>query len=386
MCETNAKLQELMSQFAYTAQNQLETAKQWKAKNGGKVVGYVGLDIPEEIIHAAGMLPVAIFEKDAPIVKANAHVQNFMCGYIRSVADQALTGDLSFLDCLVIHDSCHVIRMIGDLLRVIDVDLAKIEFLYFPATLKNKRSWDYLLEELNGFAARMEKTAGKKISDQDIRDSIAVYNKNRLLLQKFYRLRRENPGLVTAVEVANVVKSGMLMPKEEHSAMLEELLKLLELKKKDPRPVGIPIIISGSLCEVCDSYIPEILEQAGAVIVDDDLYVGSRYFNTMVSQDKPPVEALAHAYVNRVAPCPTRYDPQNQLGDYLAKMAKDANAKGIVNVIVKYCEAHYYAYFLVHQKLREMGIPEFMIETEHEIASFGQAKTRLQGFLESLGE
>lgn len=383
MNETRREFEQVMRQFEAYAADPLGCARRWKDSTNGKVVGCVGLHVPEEIVAAAGMLPVLLLEKQGPIVEANAHVQNFMCGYIRSFADQALTGDLDFLDSMVILDSCHVIRMIGDLLRHSAPQLSRIDFLYFPVSLQASGALNYLDSELVSFVKRMEEVAGRSISDEDLSEAIRRHNTNRRLFQSLYSLRRENPGIIDAVQVSNIVKSSMCMPKDEHSALLVELLQALESKRSERRRYSVPIVVSGCLCETCDEILAS-LEASGATVVDDDLYVGSRYFGTLIDETIPPLQGLANAYMNKIAPCPTVCNTDRNLGDYLAQMARNANAAGVINVIVKYCEAHFYSYLMLRRRLKDLGIPEYMVEKEHDASAEGQIKTRLQGFLEGL--
>lgn len=375
-------MEKLFNRFEEIAVEPLKYACQWQKDNKGKVVGCMGMYVPEEIIHSAGMLPVIILEKEGPIQEAQAHIQNVMCGYIRSAVDQSVTGEFDFMDCLVVHDACHVIRMMIDVIKR-NSNIKRIEPLFFPVTIKKAQSWSYLLKEMYSFIARIEEISGQKISEENLKNSIQLYNKHRQLLKEVYRLRREKRGILSAVQVSNIVKSSMLMPKEEHNALLEELIQKLE-KAEVKTSNKTPLVVSGSLCETCDSYVLEAIEEAGGVIVDDDLYIGSRYFITEVPEDCPPIQALALAYVNMVQPCPTRHNPDNNWGDYLTKMVNETGAKGVVTVMVKFCEAHGYGYLTTRRRLKENNVREFLLETEHEINSVGQVKTRMQGFIESI--
>lgn len=384
--DDRSRFAELMRPFQEAARDPLETVRRWKAATGGRAVGCVGLHVPEEVISAAGMLPVLLLEKQGPILHADSHVQNNMCGYIRSLADQALSGELRGLDSLVILDSCHVIRMIGDSLRHSAADqVARIDFLFFPVSLERTEAPAYLLKELASFATRMEAVAGKAITPQDLAEAIRRHNVNRRQLQRLYQLRRQTPGLIGALEVATIVKASMCLPKGDHSALLAPLLEELERQSagSPSASAGTPVIVSGSLCESCDEILAE-LEASGATIVDDDLFVGSRYFATLVGEEAPGLEALADAYINKVTPCPTVHRRGKDLGAYLGDMAQQANAQGVVTVVVKYCEPHYYGYLMQRRKLRERAIPQYMVEKEREAASQGQIKTRLQAFLEGI--
>ncbi len=378
-------MKEILDRFAGIAGDPFSFARQWKEEGKGKVVGCNGLYVPEEIIHAAGMLPVVILEKEGPITKAQAHIQNVMCGYIRSFVDQGVAGDLDFMDCVVAHDCCHVLRMMLDILERNAPGMKRIEPIFFPVPIKKPHSWTFILKELQSLISRMEDVSGNKITDESLKASIDIFDKHRQLLKQLYQIRREKPGVLSAVQVSNIVKASMLMDKEEHNALLEQLIGKLG-PVAVPKTNKVPLILSGSLCETCDEYVLKAVEEAGGEIVDDDLYVGSRYFATEVGETIPPIEALAYAYVNMVPPCPTRHDERNSWGEYVMGVAKNAGAKGIVSVMVKYCEAHGYGYLMVHRKLRENNIPEYLVETEHEVVAPAQVKTRLQGFIESIND
>ena len=51
-----------------------EAARKWKERTGGKVIGHLLPDVPEEIIHAAGALPVAIEGASVPVSHSQAHI------------------------------------------------------------------------------------------------------------------------------------------------------------------------------------------------------------------------------------------------------------------------------------------------------------------------
>ena len=63
---------------------------------------------------------------------------------------------------------------------------------------------------------------------------------------------------------------------------------------------------------------------------------------------------------------------------------KRAQAKGIITVMAKYCEPHAIYYPHVMHRLKDKGIPELMLETEHGKFPRGQFRTRLEAFLEMI--
>ena len=376
------RLRTLLDEFGRIADHPDETALAWKEKTGGKVVGVGGLDIPEPLVHAAGMLPVVLLGNEEEVTLANAHVEMHQCGYIRSLVDLALKDRLSFCDELLFHDCCHIVRMLVDAMHTYKEGIPKAKFAYFSPLLEYETAQRYTFSEMRKLRDTLQEVSGTEITDGKLSDSIRLFNGIRKQLLKLYDIRREKPGLLKAWDVSQVVAAGMVMPREDYAPKLNELIGLLE---QAPAPAcdGIPVVVHGSLCERCGRNVLDEIEACGGVVVDDDLYVGSKYFNTLYDEELPPMEALLDAYLHRVSPCPTRYEERDP-GDYLAGLVGKAGAKGIIMVVVKFCEAHDYLYFTAHRRFEKLGIPEMLVETVHEGAAEGQLKTRLQGFFEKL--
>ncbi|MBN1847071.1 MAG: 2-hydroxyacyl-CoA dehydratase [Deltaproteobacteria bacterium] len=358
-----------------------ERLEEWKKETGKKIIGCWGLYVPEEMIHALDILPVILFNGREPITLGAQHWQSYMCGPVRGVTDLACKGKLDFLDGMVIHDCCHEIRGSVDIIKLNAHNIKYIKPIWFPKILKQKQTKQRLLEELKKLKGSLEDFWGKEITVDALHRSIEIYNENSDLMAELYEMRRRHPGIMKAGQMQHIILAGMQMPKEEHNQLLKDLLSEIRTDSfsEDER---VKIILSGSLCGEMPEEILDIIEDVGGCVVDDDLYVGSRYFLTRVSDGNDPLEALADRYIDMVPPCPTTQDPSNDLGQYLVNMVEKSRAGGIINIITKFCEAHCHIYPWVRYACRDAGIPELLIETEHEVTSFDPIKTRIQAFVE----
>ena len=378
------KFDKLIDQFTKLAEKPHKTAKEWSEKTGKKVVAVAGLDVPEVVIEAAGMLPLVLLEDSSkPISLANSHVQTHMCGYMRSMIEQVLDGSLDYVEALVMKDCCHEIRMLGDLIHYIS-DRVKTYFIYFPPTQHETLTHDYMVNAINKYIAYIENLSGKKISEEDLKKAIHTNNENRKAMVELYDIRMNYPGIIGGVACSKIVQASMCMPKEEHTKLVKELIdELKEMAKEFTPSKKTKLIVSGSLCESCKDYVLDAVESCGGVIVYDDLYVGSRYFNTLYKEELSPMEAMIDVYVNPVSPCATKYEKRS-IGDYQLELLEKTGAAGIVDVIVQNCEAHYYGYFMAHRKLTKAGKRDIESFVDMENTQVGQVKTRLQSFIESL--
>jgi len=72
---------------------EMPTAKKWR-KNGGKILGHFQVYFPEEIVHAAGLLPVKICGAQSEGMESEAHFGSYLCSIIKTSLDIALTKSI----------------------------------------------------------------------------------------------------------------------------------------------------------------------------------------------------------------------------------------------------------------------------------------------------
>jgi benzoyl-CoA reductase subunit C len=374
--------EEIIAGFVEMTSFPQESLGRWKDRTKKKVIGCFPMDIPEEIIHAAGMLPVVMWENDEPITLGGAHLSPYNCGIFRSVVDEGAKGKLGFLDGFVSYETCLQARHVQYILQKTGMS-GYFQRIFLPGRVTGRAGKQFMIENLERLKKSLEDFGKVDISRERLVQSILIYNENRGLLRRLYQLRKKNPGLLKAREISAIVQSSMLMPKEEHSPLLARLLQ--DLETGAPEPEKRPgIILSGSLCAAPRNFLLDLIEEAGMVIIDDDLYVGSRYFMNDAKTDGDPLEALTDRFLQRVPPSPTRVDSEMNWGDYLVQMVRDNKAAGVISLILKYCPPHLAYYPDMERKMAAAGIHSLMLEMEHEVASLEQVKTRLEAFRETL--
>jgi benzoyl-CoA reductase subunit C len=378
----NGKLEEILEKFMSISEDPYAWLGKWKEKNKKQIIACFPMHFPEELVHAAGLLPVIVQRSDERITLSHNCFQAFYCDFSRSTLDLILRGVLDFADGIMLPDTCYVNRGLSHMIQVERPDLFEFDVRMLPM-LEAKRPIykDWLFQELERLKGRLEEFTGHNISDESLKNSIRIYNENRALLRRLYDLRTSKPGLINSKEVLSIVVASMLMPKEEHTELLKRLLP--ELEKREPvAKNGVNVVLSGAMCEAVSVDILDFMESLGVVVVDDDLYVGSRYFAVDCDEALPPMESLIDRYFNRNIPCPTKYNPDKEYADYLIDRVRRANAQGVIIVLVLHCEPHWYAYPTLKNRLDSAGTPHFYIETEQESLSLARIRTRLEAFLE----
>jgi benzoyl-CoA reductase subunit C len=356
--------------------NRHVNALRWKS-SGRKIFGYFCSYAPEEIIHAAGIIPVRVMGGSDAITLADVHLPSYVCSFSRSCYDLGLKDVYNYLDGVVFPYTCDTMVSLYNIWRK-DIKTPYVGFVD-PLCAKRETSRKYFREEIARFRSSLEKFLGREISEDCLEKSIEIYNKNRKLLKKIYELRKNSIPPISGVEALTIVRSSMLAPKEEHSRLLENLLTKISEKENVPEP-GLRILVSGSV--IYDSEILKMIEDAGGLIVTDDLCTGTRYFWDMVNPKASPLVAIADRYYERI-PCPCNYPPEKRL-EHIMNLVKDFKVEAVIFVLQKFCDPHLFDYPFMEDRLKEFEIPTLLIETEHVNSPIGPLKTRIEAFFETI--
>jgi benzoyl-CoA reductase subunit C len=366
-----------IDQFQKLYKDRALIAEKWKQEKG-KAFGYLYSHVPEELLHAAGILPVQLLEAVGAIVKAHRHFPSFICYQVRGNLELVLSGNYDYLDGIVMAHSCDPLRKLFGVMK----NNRKKEFYYFlPMPLKGgEDTWRYYREELALFRNALEKYTGRRIKDEEIRSSMAIYNKNRSMVRELYRLRKVGPPAISGSDILDVLKTGLVVPREVHNDLLEGLLQALSRENRKGSDRKRRIFVS--LISLNDRPLMEIIEELGGEVVLDDLAMGARYHWEPVSENGDPLEALSRRYVGLI-PFAGRY-PMETRAKTLVELCKDYQVAGAIIKTERYCDPYLYELPLMEERFKESGIPVLSLDVEDIVAEAGRVRTRVQAFLETL--
>lgn len=372
-------IKELLNRFYAVVADPYSQARKRK-EQGQKVIGWLPTDVPEELIHAAGAFPVGILGTNDNIHLADAHLQIWACSLMRGCLEQGLKGTLDFLDGIIIPHTCDTTRMLVGIWRH-TLTTPYIDNYLLPRQVDRPSARTYLEGELARLKGNLEKCTGKVVTDENLRESINIYNANRSALRRLYEYHSINTGVISSRALYTVIKAAMFMDKAEHTALVEELLKALTAVEpgKDDR---LRLAISGGFWEPPE--ILDMIEELGAVVVTDDLLTGARYLGPDVDSQGDLLAALAFRQLNRI-PFGGYDSTTRERRAFLVDTAKRAKVQGMVFLHLKFCEPENYDYNDMREAMSQAGIPYIRLETEYGGASFGQMRTRLQAFIEMMG-
>lgn len=370
-----------LDKFKNWADNRHDYARAWKEKKGSKVLGYFCTYVPEEIVYAAGILPVRILGSHEPQDVTEPYLFGMFCPFCRDCLAQGLKGRYNYVNGIASAHTCiHINQTFESWSSHIPVE--RSFFISMPSMIQSPRSRPYLTSQLGLFQKAVEEWTGKSISNEALDYGIDLCNKNRRLMWQVYELRKAPNPPITGLEALNMVVSSQMVDKEEHNKALEELLQELPQRKLD-RSTEARLMILGS--EDDDREFLAMVESVGATIVVDDHCTGTRYFwNEVVRNGTDRLAAIADRYIDRT-PCPNRDFPGRVRFPRIQQMVKDYGVQGAIIVQQKFCDPHEADIPQLIRYLKVNDLPTLFLEFDVTVP-VGQFKTRVEAFLETIGQ
>jgi benzoyl-CoA reductase subunit C len=357
---------------------EMPTAKMWR-ENGGKTLGHFQVYFPEEIAHAAGMLPLKMCGASVESRIADSRFGSYLCSILKTSLEQVLSGRVE-LDMFVTLPICDAARNLGSIWgRNFDYPC---QILYLPQNPNSKYSVQYLRDEYERLKETIEKVAGKIITDEQLKNSIAVFNKNRALLRKLYEIKRNTPWLVTIHEAYILTLIGSMIPREEHNELLEAVLPMLE-KRNAKKQDKIRVVYEGGFCEQPPLDMLRTMGRS-CYVVDDDLLIGLRWILEDVNADNDPLYGLADGYINQSSYSPVQHDLRKPKEDMLLERIRNSSAESAIITAAKMCEPGLEEQVTYAHTLDKENIQYFMSEFEENMTSFDHLEIQLETFVENI--
>ena len=334
-------------------------AREWKAAQPGrKVIGFMPVYVPREIIHAAGMLPLGILGggADMEVIHGDAYYQSYICRIPRSTIELAITGRLDFVDGMMFPSICDVIRNLSGIWQLLFKE-KYVRYFDAPQNYRDDVGGVFYRNELHELKEGLERLAGRKISDADINNAIALYNENRQWVNKVYDFRSQYPWMAPSAELYLLMRAGMVLPVEEHTGLMQEYLAAVQAEERPLRD-NCRVVLTGTFCEQPPLNLIKSLEMAGCYIVDDDYMLVNRWLQGDVATAGDPIGNLSRAFLQRSAQTAAKYeDDINVKGSYLLDIIGKRQADGVIFAAPSFCDPALLDQPMLVSRLEERKIP-----------------------------
>ena len=370
---------EIINEFKAIADNPRKAMDDYKKETGKGAVGIMPVYCPEEIVHAAGYLPIGMWgAQKKQTSKARTYLPPFACSIMQSVMELQLEGVYDDLEAVIFSVPCDTLKCMSQKWN------RPVPAIVFTHPQNRKIAKDaanvFAREEFNIVKEKLEDILDVHISNKAIKNSIAVYNENRAACREFSDVAAEYAAVVTPSDRHAVIKARWFMEKSRHTALVKELIAAL---KAEPAPEfkGKKIIVTGIQVEPYD--VLDIFQENGFAIVADDLAQETRNFRQDVPDDDDALMALARAW-NEFDGCSLATDVNKPKGQMIIDAVKKYGADAVVVCMMKFCDPEEFDYPILLQEFEAAGVKNLYIEVDQESTAFEQVKTRIQTFAEIL--
>ncbi len=361
-----------------------------KAKEAGtKIVGFFpGEYVPEELIYASGAIPLGLIHGGDPTAVNAAHsvTTRYFCPFARAQYGERILNEQPYynlVDILVTPIACQHLKRAADLWEYYTE--ADIFRLGIPHEYHTSNGLKYYSDRLWSLKERLEQLTGTEITEEKLQEAIALYNRMRELLKEISLMRRAATPPLTSMDFLRLNHASFFLDPEVMVQFLASLRDRLKGQTTEAPSETMPrLILTGPNLAYGDYKVPELVEEAGGIVVAEEFCEGLRYYWQNVEADGDPMQSLAVRYLDKRLPCAFIRPSSALRADFLIKLARDFNAAGFIWYQLKYCETYDMEAYFFAQKLKEIDMPLLKLESEYDVADRGPLKIRLETFIHVL--
>jgi benzoyl-CoA reductase/2-hydroxyglutaryl-CoA dehydratase subunit BcrC/BadD/HgdB len=361
--------------------------------DGKKVIGWIGYYVPEEMIHALGLIPVRVGHggDDRLAELGSNYISTQNCIFLRECVGLFAENQdpyVKSLDAVVVDAAClQMFRMSSIIKYYFKVNTL---VLGVPRNYYLPEGREYFRKEVEFLAERLEKIAGHKLDPEKLAASVKLYEDIGRAVRELYKFPSLYCQRITWREVFEAVQAGYVLDKEKYLELLTELIAELKEKSASGESAcvekGTRVFLTGSAIHPGDTKLIDIIEASGGRVVCDNLWSGlAPYIDKKV--EDATLGGIADAYLGRVpAPALPYYDGATDPRlKALKRLVAEHEVDGIIYYTLRYCDSANFKVRNTKNAMAEEGVPLLNIHTEYSGSDTGAIRTRVEAFIEMLG-
>jgi benzoyl-CoA reductase/2-hydroxyglutaryl-CoA dehydratase subunit BcrC/BadD/HgdB len=354
------------------------------------VVGQVCNFVPDELVLAAGALPVRVDSGDYVLARRGARqLHADVCCAVRSLAGLSLPRQkskniLSAIDLLVIPTSCDAKKKLASS----DYFDDELFMLQLPQSNQGEQSMRWWYAEVSRLVKKLQQLTKNKITKASLKGAIQLVNQRVDVARRLNEFRKSDIPPINGADSLLVMQAGFVTGIEWWLEQTESLLAELEQRKasgagKRPRA---RILLTGSPILWPDFKIPTIISQLGADVVADEICSGTERLHHPCIVDEWTKEGMIQAAADRVllpctCPCFVGSDSRNQR---LLELSQAYRVDGVVHHTQRLCQVYDMDSLAVSKLFKERSIPLLELVCEFSPEESGQLQNRIQAFIEMI--
>lgn len=371
------KLETLLQTLCQAGEHPEAAIRASMEETGKPAVGCFPLFVPEELVYAAGFLPVGLWGGVSAFQKSNQYIQSFACSIMRANLELGLSGKYDFLQAALIPSQCDTLKCVCENFKVA-VPKVPVIGVTIPHNRTIQAAHEQLLDEFDYLRRALEQVQTPACKPMPLEEAFAVYEDYRATMMDFLDTVPAYLNTITPKVRHLLLKAAWFMDKKTYTAQMKELLSLLKAQPKEDFS-GKRFLVTGIMLDA--GPVLDLLEELGIGVVDDLLCHESMQFRTPTRPTGTVESKLAYRFLDLKGASPL-YEPKKPRGTLLAQMAKERQADAVFFSLMKFCDPEAFDHPMVKKDLAAQGIPLLSIEHDQLVESTEQIRTRIQGFLE----
>jgi benzoyl-CoA reductase/2-hydroxyglutaryl-CoA dehydratase subunit BcrC/BadD/HgdB len=224
---------------------------------------------------------------------------------------------------------------------------------------------------------------GSAVSEEALESAWRIYEAYRAAMRDFASAAAHRPDVIGARRRHLLIKAGYFMDKQIYTNAIRQITEGLQRETGEASDAkhGLRAVLTGYIGEPVE--ILDILDENGISVVADDLAHESRQFRVVGSDAGDALARMADRILSHDG-CTFLYDGDKRRGENLVKAVREGRADAVIVFMMKFCDPEEFDYPIYKKELEDAGIPLLYLETEQQMDSFEQVRTRIQSFAEML--
>ncbi|MDR3225199.1 MAG: 2-hydroxyacyl-CoA dehydratase family protein [Clostridiales Family XIII bacterium] len=362
-----------------TARHPRRAVERTLKDTGKEAIGCFPVYTPEEIIYAAGFVPVGVWGGRTELQLADKYLPRFCCSIMRSNIEYGMNGTYNALKGMVIPAFCDTLKCMIENWKTAVPQVPAIPVVYAQNRLLEP-GIEYMENEFGRVRDVLGELRGKPISDAALEEAFSVYEDYRSEMRTFTKLACDRTNSISASVRHLIIKAAYFMDKVAYTNVIREINAGLSAKEPE-KSKGIRVIVTGYQAEPIE--LLDIFDESDIAIAGDDLAQESRQFRTPARPEGTALERMAYRVADQRGDT-FFYEKAKTKGEMLVEMAKELRADGVVVCMMKFCDPEEFDYPVIKTTIEDAGFPLLYFETEQQMETFEQTRTRIQGFAEML--
>jgi len=354
--------------------------------SGGKVVGLFCVFVPEDLILAAGAIPVGLCAgTQFSIPDAEEVLPRNTCALIKSSFGFKVGRTCPYVqasDFVIGETTCDGKKKMYEI-------LAEHHPTYVMEVPQKKTPLGRALfvDELRGLKVKLEEETGVTITAERLAEATALVEAKRRALRRLHNARKARPVPFSGLDALLVTQiafyDDVVRFTEKVNALCDELESRIARGEGVASADAPRVLVSGSPMAVPNWKLHRILEDSGAVVVGEESCTGTRYFSSSVADNDGTLDAQLEAIADRQLETHCAcFTPNNERIDDILTLTSDWAADGVVHYNLQFCHTFANEAVKVEKALVSKDVPLLRIETDYSDEDMGQIRNRVDAFLE----